>query len=144
MSKGNPNIVEYGKATRFGEGQDPSEVGKKGGRRKSIIKKLKEISDEEFDEEFSEASILRLIKSMLFRSTDELTAVKEDKTLPVIVVVIASAILHDISKGSLLSANSILDRVMGKANENITVKTDMSYEEAKKRIEQLDGLSRKS
>jgi len=102
--KGNDKIKEYGKDTRFGSGQDPT----KGGRKKKIYTVLK-------DKGYSKDDVITAFTEMLFYSLDELKEVAQDKTKPIIMGIVATALRDAYIQGDYKKGKDIIEQVIGRA-----------------------------
>jgi Mor family transcriptional regulator len=131
------------KGKRFGEGQTWKGNGRKPNRLKELTQKYNISSDD----------INNIFKNILFPHTfgelqemiasDEEKKIYPAKDLPVLEVMIISACLQDIKKGSLMSVMQILDRVIGKPTQKDIVEFSDIPDSAKDRIDQIFAASQK-
>jgi hypothetical protein len=102
-----------GMRTRFSSDYQPANRGRKPSQLKAWIKE-NNVSNEDF---------IAIFKTIIATNTlDELEVMVNDKNkgkLPVIVALCISAFLRDMKTGTLTSANSVLDRIMGKPTQQI-------------------------
>jgi hypothetical protein len=99
--------------TRFSTTHQPANRGRKPSQLKAWIKE-NNVSTDDF---------IAIFKNIIAtHNLDELELMvnKENKgKLPVIVALCISAFLHDMKTGTMTSANSVLDRIMGKPTQQI-------------------------
>ena len=104
-----------GLKTRFSSANQPANRGRKPSKLKAWIK--------EYD--VSNADFVAIFKTIIATHTiTELEAKVSEKEmgkLPVIVALCISAFLHDMKTGTLNSANTVLDRIMGKPIQSVNV-----------------------
>lgn len=112
---GNPNIANESKPYRFSSTNQPDRRGRKPSRLKKFIK--------EFD--VSKDDVDRLFKGLIFsKSVNELKELVDgdnEQNQPVIVVLLVRAFLADIKNGTLHEVNTVLDRIYGKATQQVEV-----------------------
>lgn len=138
----NMNINKEGEDTQFGKGQNPSEIGKKGGRPKSFKKYLKDQFNLELGISFDKETIFEVIESLLFESSKVLRQIESNDDLPATLSSIAGAILKDRKAGRISTIESIWDRVYGKSIERIESKveeTSATKEQLREEIKKLMG-----
>lgn len=134
------HLKEIGQSTQFGKGNDPSEAGKKGGKAKNLVNYLKQELNVELGHSFTSSSIYESIELLIMTPTSKIKELKNNDALPISLSVYANALLQDREKGRTSTVEDLLNRVYGKAKENVNVTTKMDYDEAKQRLEQLNGL----
>lgn len=93
-----------GKRVKFGSGQDPT----KGGRKKKIYTVLK-------DKGYSKDDVITAFTEMLFYSLDELKEVAQDKTKPIIMGIVATALRDAYIQGDYKKGKDIIEQVIGRA-----------------------------
>lgn len=99
--------------TRFSSEYQPANRGRKPSKLKKWIKE-QNVSNEDFIAIFKS-----IIATKTLEELEEMVEGENKKKLPVIVALCISAFLHDMRTGTLTSANSILDRIMGKPTQQI-------------------------
>lgn len=114
-SSNNPNIVAQGAATRFSSTNQPSKRGRLPSKLKKFVK----------DNSVSKADVDAIFSNIIFGSTleelqDMVKPGKKEK-LPVIVALLVSAFIADIKNGTLHEVNTVLDRIYGKATQQVEV-----------------------
>ena len=112
---GNPNLAAEGAKYRFSSTNQP----KKRGRLPSKLKKFVK------DNSVSKADVDAIFTNLIFGSTleelQEMTKKGNQEKLPVIVALLISAFIADIKKGTLSEVNTVLDRIYGKATQQVEV-----------------------
>ena len=93
-----------GKGVKFGSGQ-PTNLG---GRKKKIYTILK-------DKGFSKDDVITAFTEMLFYSIDELKEVAQDKTKPIIMGIVATALRDAYIEGDYKKGKDIIEQVIGRA-----------------------------
>jgi hypothetical protein len=126
------------KGKRFGEGQTREGCGRKPNVLKGLIEKF----------DISADDINNIFKNVIFSHTfGELQKMvendKEVKKLPALEVMIISAFLQDIKKGSLVSIMQILDRVIGKPTQKDIIEFTDLPENAKDRLSRIFETAQK-
>jgi hypothetical protein len=99
--------------TRFSSTYQPANRGRKPSQLKAWIKE-NNVSSDDF--------IAIFTTIIAVHTLDELEVMVNEKNkgkLPVIVALCISAFLHDMKTGTMTSANSVLDRIMGKPTQQI-------------------------
>jgi hypothetical protein len=104
-----------GARTRFSKEYQPKNRGRKPSKLKKWIKQY-DISNDDFIAIFT-----NIIATHTMEELEELTSKENKMKLPVIVGLCISAFLRDMKAGTLASANSILDRIMGKATQQVNI-----------------------
>lgn len=140
----NKDIHKAGVNTQFGKGLDPVENGRKGGQSKDLVKHMKEELNIELGEKFTESSILDAIALIMTTPIEDLKRWKNDDRIVAVLSVYINAIVQDRDKGRTSTTEELLNRIYGKAKENVNVTTEMTYEEALKRKQQLDDLRKRN
>lgn len=122
---GNPNIAEYGKATRVKKGQRLPGCGRKPSRLKQLQKQY----------QYSAEDLQNAIAATEAYTLDKLKKLSKDEKADVCMRTIAIARVKAMAKGDLTALNILWDRAYGKAaqtidqtNRNIDFK-DMNQEE---------------
>lgn len=132
----NPNIVAQGAATRFSATNQPARRGRIPSKLKKFVK----------DNRVSKSDVDAIFSNIIFGSTleelQEMVKPGNKEKLPVIVALLISAFIADIKKGTLSEVNTVLDRIYGKATQQLEIgeqKSDIpdDPEERKALAEQL-------
>lgn len=132
----NPNIVAQGAATRFSATNQPARRGRIPSKLKKFVK----------DNRVSKSDVDAIFSNIIFGSTleelQEMVKPGNKEKLPVIVALLISAFIADIKKGTLSEVNTVLDRIYGKATQQLEIgeqKNDIpdDPEERKALAEQL-------
>lgn len=132
----NPNIVAQGAATRFSATNQPARRGRIPSKLKKFVK----------DNRVSKSDVDAIFSNIIFGSTleelQEMVKPGNEEKLPVIVALLISAFIADIKKGTLSEVNTVLDRIYGKATQQLEIgeqKSDIpdDPEERKALAEQL-------
>lgn len=132
----NPNIVAQGAATRFSATNQPARRGRIPSKLKKFVK----------DNRVSKSDVDAIFSNIIFGSTleelQEMVKPGNKEKLPVIVALLISAFIADIKNGTLHEVNSVLDRIYGKATQQLEIgeqKSDIpdDPEERKALAEQL-------
>jgi hypothetical protein len=106
-----------GLRTRFSSTYQPANRGRKPSKLKKWIKE-NSVSNEDFIAIFKNIIAVHTIEEL------QLMIEGDNKNkLPVIVALCISAFIHDMKTGTLTAANSILDRIMGKATQQLILGT---------------------
>ena len=135
----NPNISKEGTNHRFSSTKQPANRGRKPSKLKKWIKE-NNVGNTDFVAIFRNIIAIHTLEEL-----EELVKDERKKKLPVIVALCISAFLRDMKTGTLTSANTILDRIMGKPTQPVEMNapelsvTIMTPEERQKRIEELLG-----
>lgn len=132
----NPNIVAQGAATRFSATNQPARRGRIPSKLKKFVKDNR-VSKSDVDAIFS-----NIIFGSTFEELQEMVKPGNKEKLPVIVALLISAFIADIKKGTLSEVNTVLDRIYGKATQQLEIgeqKSDIpdDPEERKALAEQL-------
>ena len=104
-----------GVRTRFSSEYQPANRGRKPSKLKAWIKE-NNVSNDDFIAIFK-----TVIATHTLEELEELVSEEKKKKLPVIIALCISAFLRDMKTGTLTAANSILDRIMGKPAQQITL-----------------------
>ena len=99
--------------TRFSSEYQPPNRGRKPSQLKAWIKE-NNVSSDDFIAIFT-----TIIATHTLEELEDMVSEEKKKKLPVIVALCISAFLRDMKTGTLVSANSILDRIMGKPTQQI-------------------------
>ena len=130
------NINSIGRETRFSSTNQPKNPGRRPSKLKKFIK----------NNSVSQSDVNKVFQHLIFGSTleelEELVKPKNKSKQPVIVVLLVSAFLEDIKNGTLHEVNTVLDRIYGKATQQLEIgeqKSDIpdDPEERKALAEQL-------
>jgi hypothetical protein len=105
--------------TRFSSKNQPENRGRKPSKLKKFCK----------DNGISNSDVDKVFKNLIFGSTieqlkDMIQPGKKEK-LPVIIVLLISAFIQDMNKGTLKEANTVLDRILGKPTQQITAEVSV-------------------
>ena len=110
---GNPNLAAEGAPYRFTSTNQPA----KRGRLPSKLKK--------FVKDNSVSDVDAIFSNIIFGSTleelQEMVKPGNKEKLPVIVALLISAFIQDIKNGTLHEVNTVLDRIYGKATQQVEV-----------------------
>jgi hypothetical protein len=127
-----------GVATRFTSSYQPPNRGRKPSKLSAWIKE-NNVSNEDFVAIFT-----TIIATHTLEELEDMVSEKKKPKLPVIVALCISAFLRDMKTGTLTSANTILDRIMGKPTQTVDMGitgniafTAMTPEARRKRIKEL-------
>lgn len=110
----------------------PGQSGNPAGRPKKTITRLEEVIGQTFSVQLSKSDKMQIIESMLEMSLKQLEVIAKDKETPVFMVMIANAIVGDIQRKNMATANDILNRIYGKPGTRID--EEASQEEKPKSI----------
>ncbi len=115
MAGNNKNIVADGAATRFSSSHQPAKRGRLPSKLKKFVK----------DNSVSKSDVDAIFSNLIFGSTleelQEMTKQGNKEKLPVIVALLISAFISDIKNGTLHEVNTVLDRIYGKATQQVEV-----------------------
>jgi hypothetical protein len=104
-----------GVKTRFSSTYQPAKRGRKPSKLKKWIKE-NNVSSDDFIAIFK-----TIIATNTLEELEKMVNEENKKKLPVIVALCISAFLRDMKNGNLNSANTILDRIMGKPNQAVDI-----------------------
>lgn len=111
----NPNIVAQGAATRFSATNQPAKCGRLPSKLKKFVK----------DNSVSKSDVDAIFSNIIFGSTleelQEMVKPGNKEKLPVIVALLISAFIADIKNGTLHEVNTVLDRIYGKATQQVEI-----------------------
>ena len=111
----NPNIVEQGVSTRFSSTNQPHNRGRIPSKLKKFVK----------DNRVSKADVDAIFSNIIFGSTleelQDMVRPGNKEKLPVIVALLISAFIADIKNGTLHEVNTVLDRIYGKASQQLDI-----------------------
>ena len=133
---GNPNLAAEGAPYRFTSTNQPARRGRLPSKLKKFVK----------DNSVSKADVDAIFSNIIFGSTleelQEMVKPGNKEKLPVIVALLISAFIADIKNGTLHEVNTVLDRIYGKATQQLEIgeqKSDIpdDPEERKALAEQL-------
>lgn len=112
---GNPNLAAEGAPYRFTSTNQPAKRGRLPSKLKKFVK----------DNSVSKADVDAIFSNIIFGSTleelQEMVKPGNKEKLPVIVALLISAFIQDIKNGTLHEVNTVLDRIYGKATQQIEV-----------------------
>ena len=115
MAGNNKNIVADGAATRFSSSNQPAKRGRLPSKLKKFVK----------DNSVSKSDVDAIFSNLIFGSTleelQEMIKPGNKEKLPVIVALLISAFIADIKNGTLHEVNTVLDRIYGKATQQVEV-----------------------
>lgn len=127
---GNPNIVADGASTRFSATNQPAKRGRLPSKLKKFVK----------DNSVSKSDVDAIFSNIIFGSTLEelqnMVKPGSKEKLPVIVALLISAFIADIKNGTLHEVNTVLDRIYGKATQQVEIgeqKSDIPDDPAERR-----------
>lgn len=113
--KANPNFVAAGVSTRFTSTNQPARRGRLPSKLKKFVK----------DNHISKSDVDAVFANLIFGKTleelREMVAPESKEKLPVIVALLISAFISDMKRGTLHEVNSVLDRLYGKAMQQVEV-----------------------
>lgn len=133
---GNPNLAAEGAPYRFTSTNQPAKRGRLPSKLKKFVK----------DNRVSKSDVDAIFSNIIFGSTleelQEMVKPGNKEKLPVIVALLISAFIADIKNGTLHEVNTVLDRIYGKATQQLEIgeqKSDIpdDPEERKALAEQL-------
>ncbi len=111
----NPNIVAQGAATRFSATNQPARRGRIPSKLKKFVK----------DNRVSKSDVDAIFSNIIFGSTleelQDMVKPGNKEKLPVIVALLISAFIADIKNGTLHEVNTVLDRIYGKATQQLDI-----------------------
>lgn len=111
----NPNIVAQGAATRFSATNQPARRGRIPSKLKKFVK----------DNRVSKSDVDAIFSNIIFGSTleelQDMVKPGNKEKLPVIVALLISAFIADIKIGTLHEVNTVLDRIYGKATQQLDI-----------------------
>jgi hypothetical protein len=124
---GNPQNLK-----KFTSDYRPKNPGRKPSKLKKYIK----------DNNIGIQDVRLMMKSVLAMDEDQLKAKLSDSTVPMMIRLFIRAYMQDFKLGRLDNFNSMLDRIFGKADQNINMNGDMAItqmtpEEREERIRAL-------
>jgi hypothetical protein len=124
---GNPETLK-----KFTSDYRPKNPGRKPSKLKKYIK----------DNNIGIQDVRLMMKSVLAMDEDQLKAKLSDSTVPMMIRLFIRAYMQDFKLGRLDNFNSMLDRIFGKADQNINMNGDMAItqmtpEEREERIRVL-------
>lgn len=112
---GNPNLAAEGAPYRFTSTNQPAKRGRLPSKLKKFVK----------DNSVSKADVDAIFSNIIFGSTleelQEMVKPGNKEKLPVIVALLISAFIQDIKNGTLHEVNTVLDRIYGKATQQVEV-----------------------
>lgn len=112
---GNPNLAAEGAPYRFTSTNQPARRGRLPSKLKKFVK----------DNSVSKTDVDAIFSNIIFGSTleelQEMVKPGNKEKLPVIVALLISAFIQDIKNGTLHEVNTVLDRIYGKATQQIEV-----------------------
>lgn len=112
---GNPNLAAEGVPYRFTSTNQPARRGRLPSKLKKFVK----------DNSVSKTDVDAIFSNIIFGSTleelQEMVKPGNKEKLPVIVALLISAFIQDIKNGTLHEVNTVLDRIYGKATQQVEV-----------------------
>jgi len=111
MANKNPKLPPV--KARFSKNNQP----KNRGRKKSILRHLGELTGETFRVELTKEDKYRIIESLIEKSEIELAEIIKDKTRPIFVRSIATALQNEMKLKDLSITTIVLDRVHGRPKQ---------------------------
>ena len=130
----NKNIGKYG--NKFSSTNQPKNPGRKKSQLKDFVKTCN----------VSSSDVIKVFQHLIFGSTveelKELVKPANQGSQPVIVILLVKAFLEDMKNGTLREVNTVLDRVLGKPVQQLTIENAVSEipedpEERQKLVEDL-------
>jgi len=114
----NKNIGKYG--NKFSSTNQPKNPGRKKSQLKDFVKTCN----------VSSSDVIKVFQHLIFGSTveelKELVKPANQGKQPVIVILLVKAFLEDMKNGTLREANTVLDRVLGKPVQQLTIENAVS------------------
>ena len=114
----NKNIGKYG--NKFSSTNQPKNPGRKKSQLKDFVKTCN----------VSSSDVIKVFQHLIFGSTveelKELVKPANQGNQPVIVILLVKAFLADMKNGSLREANTVLDRILGKPVQQLTIENAVS------------------
>ncbi|MBO4507123.1 MAG: hypothetical protein J5747_00625 [Spirochaetaceae bacterium] len=112
---GNPNLAAEGAPYRFTSTNQPARRGRLPSKLKKFVK----------DNRVSKSDVDAIFSNIIFGSTleelQEMVKPGNKEKLPVIVALLISAFIADIKNGTLHEVNTVLDRIYGKATQQLDI-----------------------
>lgn len=128
---GNPNLAAEGLPYRFSSTNQPARRGRLPSKLKKFVK----------DNSVSKSDVDAIFSNIIFGSTleelQDMVKPGNKEKLPVIVALLISAFIADIKNGTLHEVNTVLDRIYGKATQQMEVgekKSDIPDDPEERRI----------
>lgn len=114
----NKNIGKYG--NKFSSTNQPKNPGRKKSQLKDFVKTCN----------ISSSDVMKVFQHLIFGSTveelKELVKPANQGSQPVIVILLVKAFLEDMKNGTLREVNTVLDRVLGKPVQQLTIENAVS------------------
>ena len=114
----NKNIGKYG--NKFSSTNQPKNPGRKKSQLKDFVKTCN----------VSSSDVMKVFQHLIFGSTveelKELVKPANQGSQPVIVILLVKAFLEDMKNGTLREVNTVLDRVLGKPVQQLTIENAVS------------------
>lgn len=114
----NKNIGKYG--NKFSSTNQPKNPGRKKSQLKDFVKTCN----------VSSSDVMKVFQHLIFGSTveelKELVKPANQGSQPVIVILLVKAFLEDMKNGTLREANTVLDRILGKPIQQLTIENAVS------------------
>ncbi len=114
----NKNIGKYG--NKFSSTNQPKNPGRKKSQLKDFIKSYN----------VSSSDVIKVFQHLIFGSTveelKELVKPANQSTQPVIVILLVKAFLADMKNGTLREVNTVLDRILGKPIQQLSIENTTS------------------
>ena len=114
----NKNIGKYG--NKFSSTNQPKNPGRKKSQLKDFVKTCN----------VSSSDVIKVFQYLIFCSTveelKELVKPANQGRQPVIVILLVKAFLEDMKNGTLREVNTVLDRVLGKPVQQLTIENAVS------------------
>lgn len=114
----NKNIGKYG--NKFSSTNQPKNPGRKKSQLKDFVKTCN----------VSSSDVIKVFQHLIFGSTveelKELVKPANQGSQPVIVILLVKAFLEDMKNGTLREANTVLDRILGKPIQQLTIENAVS------------------
>ena len=112
---GNPNLAAEGAPYRFSSTNQPAKRGRLPSKLKKFVKE-NSVSKSDVDAIFS-----HIIFGSTLEELQDMVKPGNKEKLPVIVALLISAFIQDIKKGTLSEVNTVLDRIYGKATQQLEI-----------------------
>lgn len=114
----NKNIGKFG--NKFSSTNQPKNPGRKKSQLKDFVKTYN----------ISSSDVIKVFQHLIFGSTveelKELVKPANQGRQPVIVILLVKAFLEDMKNGTLREANTVLDRILGKPVQQLSIENTVS------------------
>lgn len=104
--------------TKFSTDHQPDAQNRSGGRKKSILSVLSELTGDTFQIELSRTDKMRIIECMMEKTEPELKEISDNVEMPIFTRLVAKRVHDDLALGLIANLETILDRVYGRPAQN--------------------------